>query len=302
MMVSLAECLYGMNIFKKRFMSDEAEKLCLMNIVKHFSDSFEKGELVGPIDIRKVRLDLDNGNVFFPDNESIEEMFNSIDTIKFLPPEVLKDRNCWSRYSDDFLLATILFVVKYYIHPFDGMLLYEKPIVKITNAIDFYANPIFVFDVADTRNQVLGYNDNIAKTLWDNSALSIKDYFIRNFTNGITSMDMRTDVKEVLELVKSDDISTEVRVLEINEKRFILRDGLQIFEKDIDSSNTSNQKILVVIKSTKNEEVLALGNASNDTWSVYLPDSKEILVSPKSVAPIVKGATISIGEYLANII
>lgn len=301
MLVSLAECLYGMNLYKKRFLSDEAEKLCLSNIIQYFIKSHSNGKLVGPIDIRKFQIDLEDGNVSFPDNEQMDGLFSSIDTIKYMPPEILRDKSSWSKYSDHFLLSTILFSVKFFAHPFDGMQIYENPVAGIRQAMDFYSNPMFIFDVVDTRNQVLGYNDGRVIFLWDNCVSEIKDYFVRSFTSGIAHVDMRIDEEDVLKIFCIEN-DIDVRMLEINDKKFALKEGLEIYEKDIDINTSSNHKVLVVIKSTKDKNVLALGNASNDTWSVYLPDSKEIMVSPKLAAPIVKGATISIGEYLANII
>lgn len=302
MLVSLAECLYGMDLYKERFLSEEAEKKCLCNIVQYFAETHSKGEMVGPIDIRKLQIDLVNGNITIPQSEPINELFNSVDTLKFLSPEILKEKSSWTIHADNFFLATVLFSVEFFIHPFDGMLVYEKPVTNTKQAVDFYSNPIFVFDTVDTRNQALGYNDGKAISKWEKCNACVKDYYIRNFTTGIHQVDMRVDAKDALNVFPAPQNSNEVRILEINDKRFNLYEGLELYESDVEPNSSGNQKLLVVIKSTKNENILALGNTSNDTWSVYLPDSKEVMVSPKSVAPIVQGATISIGEYLANII
>ena len=302
MKVFLSDCLYGMDLYKKYFSSERIEKVCMCNIIQYFIDIHSMGKTVGPIDVCKMQIDLETGNVVFPETETIDKMMKSVDTLKFLAPEILQERSRWTIYADNFLLAVLLFSVEYFAFPFDGKKIYEKPVLNIEYAKEIYCNPIFVFDACNPENQILEYNASRIIMNWNKSTTVIKDYYTTNFTDGISSFDIRTDARDVLVIFNYETKKDDFHILEINEKRFTLYEGLEIYERDIDSDCTGNEKLLVVIKSTKNNNILALGNTSDDTWSVYLPDSQEIMVLPKAVAPIVKGATISIGEYLANII
>lgn len=300
MFVSLTQCLYGMELYKKPFSSGKAERDCLSNIIRHFIDTQSNGKLAGPIDIREFRIDLDDGQVSFPEPVQVDALLNAIDTLKFLPPEVLTERSVWTKRADDFLLSAILFCVEFLKHPFDGKLVYEKPVTDRKWAVKFYSNPVFVFDTADSCNGLLAYNDGRAIMKWEAHSADIREYYIKNFTSGAAHADMRADAEDAKKLFGSSGNNAQAALLAINDKQFHLYEGFELYERDVDSGSITNDKLAVVIKSPQND-VLELGNASDDTWSVYLPDSKEVMVLPKSAAPIIQGATISIGEYLANI-
>lgn len=302
MRVFLSDCMYGMDLYKKEFLSEHVQRTCICNIINIFINAHSVGNVVGPIDIRKMQIDLENGEVEIRCNESVYAMRNCVDTLKYMPPEVILGNGDWTVFSDLYLLALLLFSVMYFAFPFDGLMTYEKPIMSIEHAKRIYGNPVFAFDSCNMNNRMLGYNSNKAIELWNKSTPEVKDYFVVNFTKGIKAFDMRTTVINTLRIFDSKTISEYSCFLVINGKKIGLYEGLEIYAKDINSNCKTNDKLLKVIKSTKNENMLALQNASSDTWSVYLPDGHEIMVLPKSVAPIIQGAIISIEEFLANII
>lgn len=302
-LVKLYNCLYGMNLYKKYFASEEIEQKAMESVLRIYLEAHAKGNIIGAIDINQIQLDTETGEVVFPSSESIEKMKRSVDTLKFLPPEVIQGQAEWNRDADLFCMALILFSIRYYGHPYDGLLVCDAPIVERERAERIYGHPIFLFDSKDTSNAGNSYLCGRTAMRWEReSNQRLKDYFMQVFIFGVNYDSIRLSAEYVLRLIGSVSTYNGNRTLEWNGRRIALLEGVEIYERDINPSCEENRKIGVVLRSKKNQEVLALGNTSDDTWSVYLPDSKEIMVSPKGVAPIVLGATISICEYLVNII
>lgn len=292
-----------MDLLHIEFESLEKQSKCKQLILEYFNGVHLKGELVGPINIKKVRIDFDNGEIKFPEKCSICECLNTVELIKFLPAEVIFGSE-WTMQADYFLFAIIQFCIDFKNHPFEGKLVWSGyPVVDAVRAKSLFGNPVFIFDSNDKTNFAASNICGTAIELWNqNDNSMIKKYYTSMFTNGTNHVVERPSIKEYEEaLVDRTNLNLLQYKMEVDGVEFNLHEGLEVFEKSINPNCETNDKLFVVIKSNRNESVLALGNTSGDTWSVYLPDSKEIMVAPKGVAPVLKGATISIGEHLANI-
>lgn len=304
MVKSLYEYLYSMNLFRIEFDSLDKQNKCKQQIIEYFNDVHLKGELVGPINIKEVSIDFDNGEIRFPTKCDIQECLNAVELIKFLPTEVLLGSE-WTIQADYFLFAIIQFCIDFGNHPFEGKLVCSGyPVVDIVRAKSLFGSPVFVFNPNDSSNFAESNICGSAFERWiqnDNSKL--KNYYITMFTIGLIHVDERPSVKDYVVVITNENNHNSVQYkMEVDGVEFNLYEGLEVFERHINPNSESNAKLFVVVASNKNDNVLALGNTSGDTWSVYLPDSKEIMVAPKGIAPILKGETISIGEHLANII
>lgn len=306
--VSLYECLYGMELFKKRFFSEDALRNCMKKLVSIYRERHEKGETLGLIDFKKITLELETGDITNIEPILSEAVAESVDIIKFLPPEIINHDTEFGEIQDRYCMALLLFAIRYFSHPFDGKKVHKAPVVTSEMAKRIYGEPTFVFDVVDIKNSAVNATDSNLIRMWSSETNEkLKDLFTTCFTVGIHNYDMRPSVTDWYEAIgceveKGAESGAEHLCMEIDGKIIKLLDGLEIFEHDLYKDSHKDRQIGVVLTSKKSEGILALGNVSDDTWSVYMPDSREIMVAPKNVAPLVKGSTISIGDTLVNII
>ena len=306
--VSLYECLYGMELFKKRFVSKDALANCMKKLVSKYRECHEKGEVLGPVDFNEITLELETGDITNIKPILPEAAAESINIIKFLPPEIINHDTEFGEIQDRYCMAVLLFAIRYFSHPFDGKEVHKMPVAALETAKRIYGEPTFVFDVVDSKNSVVNAADSNLIRLWSSEPNEkLKDLFTTCFTVGIHNYDMRPDDAEWYEAIggkkdRNGANGAEQLYMEIDGKIIKLSDGLKIFEHDLYEDRHSDRQIGVVLTSKKSECILALGNVSNDTWSVYMPDSREIMVAPNNVAPLVKGSAISIGDTLLNII
>ena len=305
--VPLYKCLYGMERFKDDFASDETVSNCMFKAISFYKERHMRGECVGPIDINMITVNLSSGDFGNVVSIPIEEAMERIETLKYLPPEIINGEASFGIPQDRYCLAILLFAIRYFSNPFEGEMVHRLPIVTQDVAKRVYGSPVFVFDIVDKSNTVSLQTDSRMIQLWERDSNSkVKDLFTTCFTAGIKNYDMRPDDEAWLNSLGKNANTTggnrqDVLFIEVEGKRIRLSDGLEIFEDHLYEDGNPEKKIAVVLKSKKSDEILALGNTSGDTWSVYMPDSREIMVTPKSVAPLVKGTTISIGDLLVNI-
>lgn len=302
--VSLYKCLYGMELFKKQFSSEKALTSCMKNILSFYRQRHAKGETAGIMDFNGISLDIDSGNIADMVTVPFEKAIGNIDIIKFLPPEVINGDMTFDELQDRYCLAVLLFSVRYFSNPFDGASTYAFPTVTAEAAKKIYGAPIFVFGMQNKGNFVTSCTASSVIRKWENEKnTKLKELFTACFTDGIKNHDMRPDVNGWLTALGTEtDINAEKIFLDTDGKKIQLIEGMEIFECDLYDGGSSEKKIAVVLKSKKNDDILALGNVSDDTWSVYMADSREIMITPKNVAPLVNGATIGVGNILVNVI
>jgi hypothetical protein len=143
--------------------------------------------------------------------------------------------------------------------------------------------------------------------LWENDTnTGIKALFTKCFTAGIRDYNMRPGEDDWLNVLAGAAAPVEVKneslFLEFEGRMIRLGEGIIIADSSLIEGGNPQNRIGVVIKDQNNASGFALHNVSNDTWSVYMPDSREVMVLPGQAAPLITGTSISIGDMLINIL
>ncbi|MBQ3665326.1 MAG: hypothetical protein II919_04385 [Lachnospiraceae bacterium] len=343
LILSLYDCLYG--TVDERACLDEygVRYKCMKNVIKHYKEAHANGKEMGPVNINEIMVHCTTGEMDFPERQSVEKMLDNIDTIKCLPPGIIRDSDqMYDAFDDQYCLALLLFIVRYNAFPFDGKLVCENPVVTRAQAMKLYGNPVFIFDDNNTENEVFTEQSGAVIEHWyRDENLNIKTLFLQMFTIGISDNSYSIKVNEWEDVIEDffideserksnpnnekdtkatneknietsdenngiDNNKTlkkedEINYIETEDVKIGIIAGKEIYERDFGIDTEENRKICVVVKNNKDARILALGNCTDDTWSLYLPNTKEILVKPNSVAPVIKGSMISIGEIIVNI-
>ncbi len=303
--VSLYNCLYDMELYKNNFISDEIKKKCIGDLVQFYNQMHNENKLVGLFSPKSFMIDLNTGDIETGANIEVEVGLKDCEIIKFIPPEIIKGENEWDVAADYYCLALFIYSISFFSYPFDGKRVYECPIVTTERAIEEYSNPVFVFDLVDTSNNVGDSTDYRVRRLWnEESSQALKDAYIKSFTSAVHNKDFRISINDWMRLLGIASIESDLKskyILSVDNIQKELHCGTEIYESDIFGGNSSI-KIGVVVASKKHASVMALGNASNYIWRLQLPDNQEMMIPPNSVAPLAKGTVITINEKVVNII
>lgn len=298
---TLYNLIYGMELFKPRFNSAEAYQKASVMVLEKYEVAKEKGTFIGPIDFNRIEFDMESGEVLsFPtDRTSLENC--SYDLWKFLPEEFYTGAE-WNEQQDVYCLAVLLYVLRYYSLPYDGIKESKSFSMNVEQKKENYRNLRFVFSEEDQSNALNSLIGSSTISFWnDDKNGEIKALFSKIFCNRSdpAHRPQISDWKNQFGTGKKQD--EEGYTLSKDGVSIRLLDGLEIFRKDI-SSTEDDRKLGVVVSSNKDKKVLALGNTSEETWRVDLPDGQKLSVAPKSAAPIAKGAVIDFGFEKVNII
>ena len=298
---NLYNLIYGMELFKPRFQSVEAYQKASVKVLEKYEAAMENGTFIGPIDFNRIEFDLGSGEISsFPiDRASLENC--SYDLWKFLPEEFYTGVE-WNEQQDLYCLAVLLYVLRYYSLPYDGIKESKSFSMNVEQKKENYRNLRFVFSEEDTSNALNNLIGSSTISFWnDDENGEIKALFSKIFSNRAdpAQRPQISDWKNQFGTGKKQD--EEGYTLSKDGVSIRLLDGLEIFRKDI-SSTEDDRKLGVVVSSNKDKKVLALGNTSEETWRVDLPDGQKLSVAPKSAAPIAKGAVIDFGFEKVNII
>lgn len=178
--------LYQMDLYREKFLNDDAINSAMLNAVSFYEMVHSNGvHLVGPVNLHEILINPENGHFEVVAGGDKDALMQDIDSIKFMPPEVLNMKSRWSLEADKFVLAEILFVLKYCKHPYDGRRVLEWPIIDVNIARQLYGDCHFVFDSENMDNSLDYYTDPGAIEVWahDNNT-EIKNAFIQVFTKG----------------------------------------------------------------------------------------------------------------------
>ena len=121
-----------------------------------------------------------------------DALMQDVDSVKFMPPEILNMKSRWSMDADKFVLAELLFVLRYCKHPYDGRRVLEQPITDVNMARHLYSDCRFIFDPEDSENGLDYYADPEPMDTWGHDENSqLKDAFIQVFTQGFSDIGVR---------------------------------------------------------------------------------------------------------------
>ncbi len=185
--------LYQMDLYREHFSSREAQRSVMLNMVKFYEMVHNNGtHLVGPINLHELLIDPENGHFEVKAGGDRDTLMQDIDSVKFMPPEILNKSNRWSLDADKFVLAELLFVLRYCKHPYDGRRILNQPITDINMARQLYSNCRFIFDPDDSENGLDYYTDPEPMNYWNQDENSqLKSAFVQVFTQGFSDTRMR---------------------------------------------------------------------------------------------------------------
>ena len=185
--------LYLMDLHREHFANDAALKSAMLNVIKFYEMVHNNGaHLVGPVNLHELLIDPENGQFEVNADGDREALMQDIDSIKFMPPEILSRKSRWSMEADRFVLAELLFTLRYCKHPYDGRQVLEQPITGANRARQLYSNCRFIFDPNNSVNGLDYYTDPEPMDSWTNDEnTQIKDAFLRVFTQGFSDISVR---------------------------------------------------------------------------------------------------------------
>lgn len=185
--------LYQMDLYREHFSSEEALKSAMLNTVKFYELVHENdARLVGPINLHVLLIDPEYGHFEVKAGGNRDSLIQDVDSVKFMPPEILNKSARWNLDADKFVLAELLFVLRYCKHPYDGRQVLKQPITDIDKARELYSNCRFIFDPDDSMNG-LDYNtDPEPMERWNHDEnAQLKSAFLQVFTQGFSNSSLR---------------------------------------------------------------------------------------------------------------
>lgn len=196
--------LYQMDLHRERFSDDDALKSAMLNTIKFYEMVHNNSaHLVGPINLHELFIDPENGYFEVKADGDRDALMQDVDSIKFMPPEILNMKSRWSMDADKFVLAELLFVLRYCKHPYDGRRVLEQPITDGNMAKQLYGNCRFIFDPNDSANGLDYYADPEPMDAWNQDENSkLKDAFIYVFTQGFSDISVRFNDNEWKKMIE----------------------------------------------------------------------------------------------------
>ena len=189
----LYQWLYQMDLQRSYFSKDEALKAAMLNTVRFYEMVHSRdSHLVGPVNLHELLMDPENGYFEVKAGSDRESLMQDVDSVKFMPPEVINMKSRWSMAADRFVLAELLFALRYCKHPYDGRKVLKHPILDVKAAKQLYGNCLFIFDPNDSSNGLDYYADPGPIELWKHDCnVGLKDAFLQVFTRGYYDINMR---------------------------------------------------------------------------------------------------------------
>lgn len=197
--------LYQADLFRENFVSYIALKNAMLNIIKFYETVHtNSSKFVGPVNLHKMFIDPENGRF---EVEGGKDYIHDIDSIKFMPSEILNGQNVWNIESDRFVLSELLFILKFLKHPFDGKKTLKNPITDSKKAKIIYANCKFIFDPESDENGLEYSTDPEPIDAWKNeSDDALKDMFVKSFTLGFLNPNCRLSDRDWKNIISKTEI------------------------------------------------------------------------------------------------
>ena len=185
--------LYQMDLRREHFSNQDAQRSAMLNIVKFYEMVHNNRiHLVGPINLHELLIDPENGHFEVKACGDRDVLMQDIDSVKFMPPEILNMSIQWNMDADKFVLAELLFCLKYCKHPYDGRQVLKQPVTDINLTRQLYSSCQFIFDPDDSVNGLDYYTDPEPMDSWNLDGNSqLKDAFIQVFTKGFSDTSLR---------------------------------------------------------------------------------------------------------------
>lgn len=262
------------------------------------------------------------GDVLICDNDNVMpqgEKSGIMGKARYMAPEIVAG-GVPDKYSDQFSLSVILFMLFYVNHPFEGARVVACPCMTENFEKKFYGSEaIFIYDLAnDTNRPVRGIHQNVIRR-WMAFPQLLRDIFMEQFSepklrNPKTRLiEMRW--KDVINKVRDEmvicphcggetfvevgtttsrcmncghSIDTSLRLL-MGSREVPLTPKTEIY---LDTDNIPDGKVTVDTAGT-----MLIQNISPDTWIVETPSGKVKRVDPQGYMPAKPGLKIRLSIH-----
>lgn len=264
-------------------------------------------------------IDPNTGDVLICDNDNVMpqgEKSGIMGKARYMAPEIVAG-GIPDKYSDQFSLSVILFMLFYANHPFEGARVVACPCMTENYEKKFYGSEaIFIYDPKnDTNRPVRGIHQNVIRR-WMAFPKLLRDTFIEQFSNGklrnpnTRLIEMRW--KDIINKVRDEmvacphcgyetfvevadssskcmncgkTIDTSLRLL-LGSREVPLTSKTEIF---IDTDNIPDGKVAVDSGGT-----MLIQNVSPDAWIVETASGKIKQVDPQGYMPAKPGLKIKL--------
>jgi eukaryotic-like serine/threonine-protein kinase len=162
-----------------------------LQLADSFLELHAAGFCYRDISFGNVFFDPDSGEVLICDNDNVavdkQGTAGVLGTPRFMAPEIVRGEALPSSDTDLYSLAVLLFYMLMVHHPLEGKRELDIRCLDLPAMNKLYGTePLFIFDPQDDSNRpVPGTHDN-AIAFWPLYPLSIRQLFIRSFTQGLT--------------------------------------------------------------------------------------------------------------------
>lgn len=267
-------------------------------------------------------IDPRTGDVLICDNDNVMpqgEKSGIMGKARYMAPEIVAG-GIPDKYSDQFSLSVILFMLFYANHPFEGARVVACPCMTESYEKKFYGSEaIFIYDPNNDANRpVRGIHQNVIRR-WPVFPQLLRDTFIEQFSEeklknpNTRLIEMRW--KEVINKVRDEmvmcphcgdetfveiskttmrcmncgkAIDTSLR-LKLGSRELPLTKGTEIF---IDTDNIPDGKVAIDTAGT-----VLVQNVSPDNWTVETASGKVKVVEPQGYMPAKPGLKIKLSIH-----
>jgi len=169
---------------KVRFKSFTAILRACMEVCEAFKMLHLKGLSYSDLNDGNFFINPNTGEVKVCDNDNVFP--NGYESgiygkARYMAPEVVSGKTLPNAYSDRFSLATVLFMMMFIDHPFEGANVLQYPCLTEELERRLYGDDLcFIFDESKKNPPVAGIHDN-SRLFWDLWPESIKHIFMQEF-------------------------------------------------------------------------------------------------------------------------
>ena len=303
-----------MELYRPGFESKEACIRAGSELVGIYEAAHEKNALIGPVDFNRICFDPKSGEVVSFPSETVSRNECGYDLWKFLPDEYMAGLE-WDLTQDLYCLAVLLFAVKTGSLPFDGLEECTSFSLSEEERKEKYRTLGFIFAEGAGSNRADPLINTSAIDAWnDEKNEELEALFTKVFTNRSDKV-CRPVVAEwraffaangssAAEKTPAEDKTEAVTgksfALKTDDVSITLAYGTKIGLEEIYAKATGD--FAVVLGKDDDKDDIWLGNTSEMTWTVDVPDGSRLLVEPQTVAPIEDGVVIDTGYGKARIV
>lgn len=308
-----------------RFQSWDMLLKAALNLTDSFRILHSRGYSYQDLNEGSFFIDPDTGDVLICDNDNVAPYGVNLGVKgmpKYMAPEVVLDKSRPNTHTDRFSLAVILFRLFYIDHPLEGRYTIQFPLTDQIGAKLFGENPVFIYDPKNTINRPDPEAHPNVISRWNLFPPDLNAAFTKVFTDGLKDINSRlTELQWIEVLVRArgmlvkingreqfvnayqpNTVPKECRLLRTEENIIALAPDSILYACQTDKLSEDYQTPAGIVKaSQRDKNVYGLGNLTNNTWTLMIPDRSPVSVLPKGFAPLIPGIIIDFGNIKAKI-